>query len=174
MTWPAVKNRVLNLFQASLEEGRLPSQWRHVKIIPLKKPNKEDYTIVKAWRLILLLTTLGKVLESVIAERISHAVEIYSLLPTSYFGAWKQWSVEQALLLLQEQIYTAWHGCWVLSLISFNVKGAYNEVCKEQLLQRIKAQGIPESLIQWVEAFCSEQTATIQINGQGSEVQSLP
>ena len=59
-------------------------------------------------------------------------------------------------------------------MISFNIKGAYNEVCKEQLLQRIKAQGIPESLIQWVEAFCSEQTATIQINGQGSEVQSLP
>ena len=174
MTWPVVKHRVLELFQASLEEGTLPRQWRHAKIIPLKKPNKENYTIAKAWRPISLLATLGKVLESVIAERISHAVETYGLLPTSHFGARKQRSAEQALLLLQEQIYAAWRGRRVLSLISFDVKGAYNGVCKERLIQRMKARGIPEALLRWVEAFCSERTATIQINGQASEAQSLP
>jgi hypothetical protein len=174
MTWPTVKHRVLDLFQASLEEGTLPRQWRHAKIIPLKKPNKENYTVAKAWRPISLLATLGKVLESVVAERISHAVETHGLLPTSHFGARKQRSAEQALVLLQEQIFTAWRGRRVLSLISFDVKGAYNGVCKERLLQRMKARGIPEDLLRWVEAFCSERTATIQINGQLSEAQSLP
>jgi ribonuclease HI len=174
MTWPTVKYRVLELFQASLAEGSLPRQWRHAKIIPLKKPNKENYTIAKAWRPISLLATLGKVLESVVAERISHAVEAHGLLPTSHFGARKQRSAEQALLLLQEQIYTAWRGRRVLSLISFDVKGAYNGVCKERLLQRMKARGIPEGLLRWVEAFCSKRTANIQINGQLSEVQGLP
>jgi hypothetical protein len=174
MTWPTVKHRVLDLFQASLEEGTLPRQWRHAKIIPLKKPNKENYTIAKAWRPISLLATLGKILESVVAERISHAVETHGLLPTSHFGARKQRSAEQALLLLQEQVYTAWRGRRVLSLISFDVKGAYNGVCKERLFQRMKARGIPEDLLRWVEAFCSERTATIQINGQVSEAQSLP
>lgn len=166
MTWPTVKHRVLDLFQASLEEGILPRQWRHAKIIPLKKPNKESYTIAKAWRPISLLATLGKILESVVAERISHAVETHGLLPTSHFGARKQRSAEQ--------VYTAWRGRRVLSLISFDVKGAYNGVCKERLLQRMKARGIPEDLLRWVEAFCSERTATIQINGQVSEAQSLP
>ncbi|KAJ6168143.1 hypothetical protein N7497_000986 [Penicillium chrysogenum] len=174
MTWPTVKYRILELFQASLAEGSLPRQWRHAKIIPLKNPNKENYTIAKAWRPISLLATLGKILESVVAERISHAVETHGLLPTSHFGARKQRSAEQALLLLQEQIYTAWRGRRVLSLISFDVKGAYNGVCKERLLQRMKARGIPEGLLRWVEAFCSERTANIQINGQLSEVQSLP
>ncbi|THC88429.1 hypothetical protein EYZ11_012122 [Aspergillus tanneri] len=131
MTWPAVKHR-----------------WRHAKIIPLKKPNKENYTTAKAWRPISLLATLGKILESVVAKRISHAVETYGLLPTSHFGARKQRSAEQALLLLQEQIYTAWRG-----------------------RRRMKARGIPEKLL---EAFCSERTAIIQINGQASEAQSLP
>jgi hypothetical protein len=174
MTWPTVKHRVLDLFQASLEEGTLPKQWRHAKIIPLRKPNKEDYTIAKAWRPISLLATLGKILESVVAERISYAVETHGLLPTSHFGARKQRSAEQALLLLQEQIYAAWRGRRVLSLISFDVKGAYNGVCKERLLQRMKARGIPEVLLRWVESFCSERTAAIQINGQLSEVQDLP
>ncbi|EKV16962.1 Transposon I factor, putative [Penicillium digitatum PHI26] len=141
---------------------------------PLKKPNKGDYTIAKAWRPISLLATLGKVLESVVAERISHAVETHGLLPTSHFGARKQRSAEQALLFLQEQIYAAWRGRRVLSLISFDVKGAYNGVCKERLIQRMKARGMPEVLLRWVEAFCSERTANMLINGQLSETQSLP
>ncbi len=85
-----VKYRILALFEASPEEGVFPSQWRYVKIIPLKKPGKEDYTIAKAWRPISLLLTLGKVFEAVVAERISHAVETYGLLPISHFGIYKK------------------------------------------------------------------------------------
>ena len=173
-TWPVVKHCVLALFQTSLQHGTLPSQWRHAKIIPLKKPSKDDYTVAKAWRPISLLATLGKLLESVVAERISHAVETHGLLPTNHFGARKQRSAEQALLLLQEQIYTAWRGQKIASLISFDVKGAYNGVCKERLLQRMRARGIPDELLRWINAFCSDRTTTIQVNGHSSEVQSLP
>jgi hypothetical protein len=98
--WPAVKNHVLALFRAFLDEGTLPSQWKHTKIIPLKKPGKDDYTLAKAWRPISLLATLNKILESVITERISYVVETYSLLLTNHFRARKQRSAEQALLLL--------------------------------------------------------------------------
>ena len=48
----------------------------------------------------MLLATLGKVLELVIAERISHAVETYGLLLMNHFGACKQRLAKQALLLL--------------------------------------------------------------------------
>lgn len=49
-TWPAVQHRVVALFRQSLHEGELPSQWRHAKIIPLKKPGKADCTLARAWR----------------------------------------------------------------------------------------------------------------------------
>ncbi|KAI7765540.1 hypothetical protein LZL87_007291 [Fusarium oxysporum] len=146
----------------------------YTRIILLKKPGKDDYMIAKAWRLISLLAMLGKVLESVVAERISYAVETYGLLLTNHFGARKQRSAEQAIILLQEHIFSAWRSRHVVSLISFDVKGAYNGVCKERLLQRMKARGIPEGLLRWIDAFCSERTATIVINGQSSESQPLP
>ncbi|KAH8743214.1 hypothetical protein F5883DRAFT_593778 [Diaporthe sp. PMI_573] len=38
----------------------------------------------------------------------------------------------------------------------------------------MRARGIPGGLLRWIEAFCSERTATIQVNGQSSKVQSLP
>ncbi|KAF2261101.1 hypothetical protein CC78DRAFT_608837 [Lojkania enalia] len=62
---------------------------RVVKIIPLQKPNRKDYIIANNYRLILLLPTLGKALESLVAERIVYLVEEYSLLPKTHFGARK-------------------------------------------------------------------------------------
>ncbi|KAM5520369.1 reverse transcriptase [Fusarium oxysporum f. sp. phaseoli] len=38
----------------------------------------------------------------------------------------------------------------------------------------MKARGIPEGLFRWIDAFCSERTATIVINGQSSENRPLP
>jgi hypothetical protein len=100
-------------------------------------------------------------------------METYGLLPANHFGARKQRSAEQALLLLQERIYTAWRGRKVVSLVSFNVKGAYNGVYKDRLLQRLTARGIPLQVVNWVNAFYSGRTATIVVNGQPSEVSGL-
>jgi hypothetical protein len=168
-----VKESVRHLFQTSLDTGTLLQQWKIAKIIPLKKPNKDDYTRAKAWRPISLLSTLGKLLEAVVAERISFAVETYGLLPTNHFGAKKQRSAERALLLLQERIYTAWRGRKVVSLVSFDVKGVYNGVYKDRLLQWFMARGILSQVVNWVNAFCSGRTATIVVNGQASEVSEL-
>ena len=167
--WHVVKYRVWTLFDASLRDGVVPQQWRTAKIIPLKKPDKGDYTVAKAWRPISLLSTLGKIMEAVVAERISYAVEAHGLLPANHFGARKRRSADQALLLLQEQVYKAWRAGKVLSLISFDVKGAYNGVCKERLLERMKARGIPDRLVRWMEAFCSDRTASVVVNGHTSE-----
>jgi hypothetical protein len=89
--------RIWELFQTLMDEGYVPTQWREAKIVPLKKPGKGDYMIVKAWRPISLLATLGKIMEAVVAEHISYMVERYSLLPENHFGAQKQRSTEQAL-----------------------------------------------------------------------------
>ncbi|KAL3702658.1 hypothetical protein TMatcc_011237 [Talaromyces marneffei ATCC 18224] len=131
----------------SLQDSELPSQWRNAKIIPLKKPAKDNYSLAKSWRPISLLSTLGKILEAVITERIFYAVETLGLLPTNHFGARKRQSAEQALLFLQEEIYKAWRNRKVLSLVSFDVQGAYNGVFKERLLQRLKARGIPDKIV---------------------------
>lgn len=112
------------------------------------------------------------ILESVIAEKISYAVDVWSA-PTNHFGGRKQRSAEQALVLLQEQIYAAWRGGRVLSLVSFDVKGAYNGMFKDRILQRMRARGMPERMVRWMGAFCSDRTASIQVNGQESDVQAL-
>lgn len=90
----------------------------------LAKADKPNYRVAKEYRPISLLATLGKILESVVAERISYVVDEFGLTPTNHFGARKKRSTEQALTLLQEHIYKAWRSKKVLSLVSFEVKEA--------------------------------------------------
>lgn len=39
---------MLHLFRTSLRDGELPVQWRSAKIIPLKKPGKDNYKVAKS------------------------------------------------------------------------------------------------------------------------------
>lgn len=169
-------NQFLSLFQTSLDEGILPSQWKEAKIIPVRKPRKPrgDYTLPSAYRSISLLCTLGKALESVLATRISYMVEENGLLPSNHFGARKRRSAVQALVILQEQIWKVWRAKKIVSLVSFDIRGAYNGISKEQFLERLTSRRIPLKLIKWIDNFCSERTANITVNGYSSELAPLP
>ena len=143
------------------------------KIIPLKKPGKPDYTDPNAFRPISLLSTLSKAVEAVIAERISYLVERHGLLPLNHYGALKRKSTTDALLTIQEKIYQAWRDKKVLSLVTFDLKGAFNGVAIDILLGCLWAHRIPEDYVQWIQDFCSERSATITVNGHISVPQLL-
>ena len=59
----------------------------------------------KAFRPILLLPTISKGLEAVVAARLLYIVEKYSLLLDNHFGVGPSRSAEQVLNVLVERIY---------------------------------------------------------------------
>ena len=172
--WPIVHSQIHHLFSQSLSTGRLPKVWKEAKIIPLKKGDRRDYTKATNYRPISLLSSLGKALELVIAERIAYIAESQGRLPHNHFSGRKQRSAVHAITYLQEQIYNAWRGNKTLSLVSFDVKGAYNNVAKTPELQRLRERGIPEVLVRWIDDFCTDRKACVAVNGHISEVKLLP
>ena len=68
-------------FIACLGQGYYPKPLKHSIIVVLKKPQKLDYTKLGAYRPIALLNTLAKVLEAVVAGRISKEAKARNLLP---------------------------------------------------------------------------------------------
>ncbi len=85
-----MKHYILHLFQSSLNKKELLSQWWNVKIILLKKSEKKDYTKVKVWHSISLLSILDKALKAMIADRLSYVVKTHTLLFTNHFKIRKQ------------------------------------------------------------------------------------
>jgi hypothetical protein len=157
--WPVVGDHVLWLYNTSLELQHTPRQWKTARIVTLRKPGKADYTIPKAFRPISLLPTISKGFEAAIAARLSFITETYSLLPSNHFGARPRRSAEQALNVLVERIYQAWRQGKVLSLVSFDVKGACNGVHSDVLERRLAARQVPSLAVRWIRNFCDSRHA---------------
>lgn len=66
---------------------------------------KDDYSITKVYRPIALLNIIGKVLESILAKKISVLIELYSLLIKTHFGSHRSISTKHTLYYLVEKIY---------------------------------------------------------------------
>ena len=76
----------------------------------LQKPGKtsETYRTPGGYRPIALLPTVGKVIEALVAKRVTEAVEAYSLLPAEQMGNREHRSTELAVRLVVVQVYEAW------------------------------------------------------------------
>jgi len=82
-----------------------------------------------AWRPIALLSTIGKVIETLAARRLSTLAEQEGLLPDNQMGNRTNRSTETALELLVEQIHTVWKtGNQVASVLLLDIAGAFDTV----------------------------------------------
>jgi hypothetical protein len=64
-----------------LEVGYHPKSWRKVIAVTLRKPRKPDYSNPRAYRLITLLECLGKILENIVARRLTYLAGKHNLVP---------------------------------------------------------------------------------------------
>ncbi len=64
------------------------------------------------------------------ARRLTYYAERYNLLLDTQFGGRLGRTTEQALLILTEAIVKAWRKSKVVSLMAFDLKGAFNGVAK--------------------------------------------
>jgi hypothetical protein len=97
-----------NLYNSCIQLRYCPQHFRESVTVRLRKPGRSDYGQLKSFRPVALLNTIGKVMESILARRISYAVEKYNLLPKQHMGGRKGVSTEHAIHLLLERIHTTW------------------------------------------------------------------
>ena len=170
---PYVSDWLRWIYQSSMDLGYVPRSWRTAKIVALKKPGKTDYTVPKAYRPISLLPTISKALEAIMASRLAYLAERYSLLPTNHFGGRKQRSCEQALNVLIEKIREAWRGRRILTLVTFDVQGAFNGVHPSVLEQRLRERHIPEKMVKWIRSFCEDRTGSVVLGNHTSALSPI-
>ncbi len=83
-TWDATC--ITSLVQQAIRLQYHPQLWRHAKGILMEKPNKRDRTLVKSYRVISLLNCLGKVVEKLVAQKLSQFCEAKGKLHSGQMG----------------------------------------------------------------------------------------
>jgi hypothetical protein len=76
-------------------------------MVVLRKPGKSNYIILQAYRPIALLSMVGKIMEFVLAKRLSYLIKIYKLLLQIYVSRQKGKSIEHAFYFILNKIYKA-------------------------------------------------------------------
>jgi hypothetical protein len=61
--------------------------------------------------------------------------------------------------VLVERIYQVWRGGKILTLVSFDVKGAFNGVHSNMLEYRLAARRVPRLVVNWIRDFCTGRYA---------------
>jgi len=156
-----------NIFTACLRLGYHPTRWRSSITVVLRKPQKPDYTQPKAYRPIALLNTMAKLLEAIVARRMSELAEERKLLPETQMGARPGRSTLSALESLVEQVRTAWGqgNNKVVSMLCLDISGAFDKVSHERLLYILQCKGFPQWTRNFIESFLKNRTTSIRIGG---------
>ena len=84
--------QVIALVKQCVQLGIHPQVWKTAQGILLHKPDKPDYTQIKAYRVISLLNCLGKVVEKVVADIIAAYCKAAEVLHTGQIGCRRHWS----------------------------------------------------------------------------------
>jgi ribonuclease HI len=152
------------IFNACLRFDFFPKHFKEAITVVLRKQGKDDYTQLKSYRLIALLSTLGKALESVIAKQIAYLVDTHGLLPHRHTGGRKLASTEHAIHFLLQRIHQAWDNGEVATLLLLDVSGAYDNVSHERLLHNLRKRRVSDRIVKWVRSFLEGRSTTIQLD----------
>lgn len=150
------------VFNACFKIGYCPHHFKKSVTVVLLKPNKDDYTKAKSYRPVALLNTLGKVLEAILAKRLSYLATEHTLLLRTHMGRQKGTFTDHACHYLLDQVYATWNTKKVASLLLLDVAGAFDNINQSRLIHNLRKRQVDHKLVQWIQSFLSGQTTIIK------------
>jgi len=88
--------------------------------VALQKPSKPDYIQPCVYRLIILLECIGKILEKIIAHRLTFIVDCYELISGAQSGGKANSATTNVILSFVHDIHITWNHGKVTSVLTFD------------------------------------------------------
>lgn len=160
---PSLLPYLTPLFNACIKLGYNPSHFQTSVTVVLRKGGRRSYREPKSYRPVALLNTLGKVLEAVMARRISYMLEEHGLLPPTHFGGRKGLSTDHALHHLVDRVRRDWgRGFPVVSMLLVDVSGAFDNVNHERVIHNARKLGLGR-LTPWIQSYLTARHTRIRM-----------
>jgi len=169
LLWKWDKERIVRLTRAAIRMGRHPAVWKRASGVVIRKPGKDDYTKLKAYRSISLLSCMGKVVEKVAAELLSEEAERRGLLSDGQFGSRTGRSAIDAAAIMVDRDHAVWTNGHITGVLLMDIKAAFPSVAKGRVVNLMKVRQMDGDLVRWTESFPSERTVEMIIQGNAME-----
>ncbi|XP_076034815.1 uncharacterized protein LOC143021293 [Oratosquilla oratoria] len=156
-------DQLTEIFNKSVDTGSVPTAWRQANVVPVFK--KGDRSTICNYRPISLTSVIGKMLESIIVNRLREHIEGHNLIRDSQHGFSKGKSCVTNPLSFYTKVYKASDNNENYDVIYLDFSKAFDKVPHQRLLNKIKAHGIGGKVLEWIRARISNRKQRVTING---------
>ena len=155
------------IFQSSVDEGVLPTQWRDANICAIfKKGAKDDPA---NYRGVSLTSVVSKILEHIIHSHIMKHLEDHNILVDNQHGFRAKHSTVTQLVLTMHDLTKNIEGGKTTHMAILDFAKAFDKVPHERMLGKLEHYGIRGSLLKWLRHFLTARTQKVVCNGTSSK-----
>ena len=155
------------IFGKLMEEGRVPMIWRMANVCPIfKKGAKGDPA---NYRPVSLTCVVGKVMESLIRDKIVEHLERNNLIRPSQHGFMAGRSTATNLLVYMEALTKMMDESHAVDVLYLDFAKAFDKVPHQRLLEKCRGLGLEGSVLEWIRVWLEGRKQRVVLNGEASE-----
>ena len=162
---------LVELFQASLEEGVLPVDWKTAVVVAIHKGGTE--TDVKHYRPVSLTSILCKCMEKLIRTHVCIHLQQHALLNSAQHGFMKNRSCLTNLLCYLDEVTERIDEGKMVEVCYLDFSKAFDSVSHRLLLHKLRFFGIGGKLHKWLTEFLIDRTFWVRVGEADSAVGQL-
>jgi len=159
------KEILLQLRSPLLSLGYHPPSLTGSNGVVLDKPGKSSYDSPSSFRIIVIISTLSKILEGVIATHLLLAPRMKGLVHPNQCGSLPRLSTHNACLTLSNDIRTLQRPGLKVSSLFLYIKTGFDNIDNTTLTRILREGGIPPYLVSCVSSFLGEWSYTLIFQG---------
>eukprot|EP00116_Pleurobrachia_bachei_P001451 sb/3461713/ len=157
---PVAEEAILSIFKDCVMLETLPAEWLKTRGVLLTKPGR-DKTLPTGYRTVTLASTLFKLMEKTAILHLSMDKSIYSKIHPLQFGFTPGRGTDQAISALVTKIEGALHKREIAACIFLDIKGAFDQVNKSQLIKSLGEHGCPKEICNIFRTFLDHRILSV-------------
>ena len=151
------------MYNLSLKYGIYPEKFKTSRIIPIFKSG--DHLSTDNYRPISLVSSFAKLLDKIVAIKLTNHLELNQLLYKYQFGFQKKLSTEHNLLHLTNFVSNSLNDGKYCIGIFLDLKKAFDVVSHEILINKLEKFGIKGVSLEWFKSYLKNRKQRVDING---------
>ncbi|MBM3938999.1 MAG: hypothetical protein FJ333_10175, partial [Sphingomonadales bacterium] len=160
-----------HIFNLSLDQGIFPSALKCSRTVPVFKNGNKN--LCDNYRPISLVPTISKILEKIIAIKLSNHLDINKLLYKHQYGFQRGKQTEQNLIHLLNFVSNSLNNNKICMGIFLDIKKAFDCVPHDLLFKKLHGLGIRDKALDWFKSYLTDRRQMCDVNGSLSDVKHI-
>ena len=164
----AIATPLQHIFVQSFSKGIVPQQLKIAKVVPIFKSGKKD--CMDNYRPISLLSSFSKIIEKIVATRLTNFLDSNNLISNCQYGFRKNHSTLHPLVHFLNDVSCALDRKEHTVAIFCDLRKAFDTVSHCILLSKLKKLGVRNVELQWFKNYLSNRKQLVHVNGENSSL----